>query len=100
MAFKIDTRRKDLVEEFRRNPIGHHSAELQLILNLFRGAPVAEKYVLVATEPHKMWALAQLPARRGEAPRMLNRAFRSQEEAEWEVFKLRWERYTGETLED
>ena len=37
--------RLDLAEEFRRNPYGRHSGELQHILNLFRTGPFAGKYV-------------------------------------------------------
>ena len=100
-GYKIDTTQKHLVEEFRRNPIGLHSPGLQQILNLFRGAPLADKYVLVCTEPHATWMLAQLPAGRGQPLRLHhNRIFHSIEEAEWEVFKLRWQQHTGETLED
>ena len=36
-----------LIEEFKKNPIGHHSAELQVLLNKMRGAPMADKYCLV-----------------------------------------------------
>ena len=47
--------------------------------------------------------LARRPAtdERGQPLRLHhNRIFHSIEEAEWEVFKLRWQQHTGETLED
>ncbi|MEO1192644.1 MAG: hypothetical protein AAFY02_12855 [Pseudomonadota bacterium] len=101
MTYKINPADKHLVEEFKAKPIGHHSQELQRLMNFMRGQPQAEKYVLVCTKPHEEWVLAQLPTRRGHPLKMHhNRVFTSIEEAEWEVFKMRWHHYTGETLED
>ena len=37
--YKIDPGRTDLAEEFRRNPFGPHSAELQKVLNVMRWEP-------------------------------------------------------------
>ena len=101
--YKVNTADKHLVEEFRATPIGHHSPALQKMLNLFRGEAMDGKYVLVCTKPHEEWVLAQLPdpSRRGEPLKMHhNQIFHSIEEAEWEVFKLRWHKYTGEHLND
>ena len=101
--YKINTADKHLVEEFRANPIGHHSPALQKLLNLFRGEDMDGKYVLVCTKPHEEWVLAQFadPSRRGEPLKMhYNQIFQSIEQAEWEVFKLRWHKYTGESLDD
>lgn len=102
-GYKINRANKHLVEEFRAKPIGLHSPDLQKILNVFRGEAIEGKYVLVCTKPHERWVLAQLPspARRGEPLKMHhNQVFHSIEDAEWEVFKLRWHKYTGEHLED
>ena len=63
--YRIDPDRTDLAEEFRANPFGPHSAELQKMLNVMRWEPIEGKYVLVNTVPHREWCLAQLPARRG-----------------------------------
>lgn len=99
--YKLGPADRHLVEEFRKNPIGHHSPALQRVLNVLRGQEPDGKYVLVCTRPHEEFVLAELPARRGQPVRMHhNRIFHSQEEAEWEVFKMRWEQATGETLED
>ena len=51
--YQINPEDKHLVEEFRAKPIGHHSADLQKLLNVFRGAEMAGKYVLVCTKPHE-----------------------------------------------
>ena len=37
--FKIDPSRLDLALEFRRQPFGEHSADLQAVLNAMRSAP-------------------------------------------------------------
>jgi hypothetical protein len=99
-TYRIQPQDKEVIPEFRRAPIGNHSPRLQRILNLFRGAPMADKYVLVCRRPHEEWVLAQLTGKRGEPLRMTNQVFRSIEEAEWHVFKQRWKHYTGEELED
>ncbi len=99
--YKINPEDKHLVEEFKANPIGLHSADLQKLLNVFRGAAMDNKYALLCTKPHEEWVLAQLPAGRGGKLHVHhNRVFHSIEEAEWEIFKMRWKHYTGETLED
>ena len=50
-GYKINPADKHLVEEFRAKPIGLHSPALQSILNVFRGAPIDGKYVLICTKP-------------------------------------------------
>lgn len=99
--YKIKPSDKAVYEEFRRQPFGHHSAQLQKVLNKLRYGPMAGKYVLICTKPHREWMLAQLPDRPGGPLRLHhNRIFHSLDEAEREVFKLRWHEHTGETLAD
>jgi hypothetical protein len=98
--YHIKPEDKQYIEEFKNNPIGHHSPGLQRILTLFRGEPMTGKYVLVCTEPHKEWMLGQLTGVRGERLRMTNQVFTSIDEAEWFVFKQRWAKYVNETLPD
>lgn len=98
--YEIDPERTDLVEEFLRQPFGHHSGELQRVLNVLRGGPVKDRYVLICTKPHREWVLGQLSGVRGEPVRVLaNRVFTSAEDAERAVFKLRWEQKTGRKIE-
>ena len=75
---------KDLpfAREFMETPVGIHSAGLQRILNVFRGEPLAGKYVLVEVQPHVKWQLAQLSGRRGAAIPLLDLFFTDLEEAE------------------
>jgi hypothetical protein len=98
--YKVDPDALHLAQEFKARPIGKHSAELQKVLHLFRGAAQKDKHVLVCTEPHKRWVLGQLTGVRGEPVRLTNHAFDRLEDAEWHVFKLRWKNYTGRDLPD
>ena len=89
----------DLIEEFRRQPIGRHSPELRLLLNNLRRNQKGDPYILVCTKPQAEWKLARKPAGRGSAVRLVpGFVFTSPEEAEWEVFKLLWKESTGERL--
>lgn len=98
----VDPDRLDLVEEFRRRPRGPHGDELQKLLHRMRWAGDSEatgRYILVVTQPGKEWVLGRLPRQRGKPIELLrNRVFASIAEAEWEVFKLRWEALTGRSL--
>ena len=100
MAYKIDARRdREVVDEFRQRPIGHHSPNLHRVLNTLRSGPLAGKYVLVCTKPFKEWVLARHPGERGRPIELLpEHTFTSKEEAEWAVFRLRWHAITGESL--
>ena len=65
--YKVDPEKhRHLADEFRANTVGIHSPELQKVLNVFRGADMAGKYVLVCVKPHKEWMLAQLGEGRGD----------------------------------
>lgn len=96
--FKVSDADRRVIEEFKKCPVGHHSPELQQVLNKFRGAPMADKYCLVTLKPFKKWQLAMTTGDRAQPVKLLDKTFDSIEEAEWHVFKLRWKMYTGETL--
>jgi hypothetical protein len=82
-------------EEFKNNPVGHHSPSLQRILHVFRGEPLKDKYVLVVTKPHREWQLARLSGERGKPLTLVDRFYSCLLEAEWDVFQRRWRDYTG-----
>ena len=98
--YKIDPERDfPFAVEFLDRPVGHHSAGLQRLLNLFRGPPLAGKYVLICTKPHREWQLARLSGRRGQPVSIVEGVvFRNLETAEREIFRLRWKEHTGEEL--
>ena len=89
-----------LIEEFRKNPIGHHSPDLQTLLNQMRGAEMKDKYCLVVLKPNREWQLAKTTGEPGKPPKLLKEKFTSLADAEWYVFKKRWKAMTGETLRD
>ena len=92
---------KDLpfAREFMETPVGRHSAGLQHILNVFRGEPLAGKYVLVEVEQHAKWRLARLTGVRGEPIPLLDQYFTDLTDAERAVFRLRWKEHTGQDLD-
>ncbi len=97
---EIDTSRTDLVEEFRRTPVGRHSADLRYLLNRMRTAPELPNYVLVCTKPQREWLLATKETGRGTPAEIdQGHVFTDPNEAEWEVFKLRWQALTGEAID-
>lgn len=99
LAYKVDPSRTDLALEFKRRPYGRHSDELQRVLNLFRSDPLPGNYCVVCTKPHREWALARFRQTSREPVDLLGPTFGSLAEAEWAVFKLRWQTHTGQALE-
>ena len=89
-----------LIEEFRKSPIGHHSPDLQRLLNRLRGAPMADKFCLVVVKPNREWQLAKTSGVRGQPIKKLEQRFTSMADAEWYVFRQRWKALTGETLHE
>ena len=90
----------ELVAEFWRCPVGHHSPNLQALLNVLRNEPLAGKYVLICRKPHREWILARHSGARGRPPVPVpGYVFTDIEEAERTVFRLRWKRLTGEELD-
>ena len=97
--FKVDPDDLSIAREFRRQPYGYHSRNLQGVLDLFRGGPAEGKWVMVCRKPWREWVLAQLPGKRG-APLILHEdaVFTDRESAEWEIFRRRWRDHTGRDL--
>ena len=99
MTFRVTSDRTDLAAEFKAKPYGHHSPDLEAALDQLRVVNPNGKFILVCTLPGREWTLAYLA---GEPPRahlQTDFVFTSLEQAEWAVFKLRWEHLTGGVLE-
>lgn len=91
----------ELAWAFKANPWGPHEPALQRLVDRMRWEPIAGKHVLVCTKPHTEWALARLPDRRGDAVEFIaGEIFSSLEDAEWAVFKRRWETMTGSAIDE
>jgi hypothetical protein len=98
--FRIDPSRRDLAAEFKAKPFGPHSGELQRVLNLMRSQPLPGRHALLTLVPHREWALIRLgEARSGQIELVEGVRYHSPEQAEWDVFKRRWQALTGETLD-
>ena len=98
--YEIDPKMTHLAAEYRANPRGRHSPDLQRVLNVMRGAQAAGKHILILDKKRNGYVIAQLGCERG-APviRTDTRVFEKATDAEWEVFKLRWRQYTGQDLD-
>lgn len=97
-VYRVGEHDRRVVDEFFRQPVGHHSPELQRVLNVFRSQPLRGKYVLVCTVPHREWRLARLSGERGKPVTLLDDVFTDLVEAEREVFRRRWKQHTGSDL--
>jgi hypothetical protein len=86
------------IEEFRCKPVGQHSAFLQQRINIMRGEAVEGKYILLCTKPHKEWVLAQMNGRAKPLTIHSNVVFHDIIEAEYEIFRRRWERHFGQKI--
>ncbi len=97
-SFMPSSRDKELIAEFKQNPIGHHSPDLQRLLNRFRGVPMKDKFCLLVIKPNRLWQLAKTSGVTGKQVKKLPQTFTNQSDAEWYVFRKRWKSLTGETL--
>lgn len=98
MPYKVTEKDLYVVDEFMEKPIGHHSPDLQRVLNTLRGVDVKDKHCLICTKPGREWRLAQLSGVRGKPVKLLNKTFTNIDDAERYVFRLRWKQHTGKAL--
>lgn len=97
--YEIDPSRMDLVEEFRNNPGGPYSTELDHVVKRLRVMPMADRHILVCTKRGVEWTLAKMPSVRGAKLELYeDQVFDDYYEGTWEVFKRRWETVTGVSL--
>jgi branched-chain amino acid transport system permease protein len=93
-------KREALIEEHRQNPIGRpgkagkpavqHSDDLARVIDKFRRAPMAGKYVRICVVPHKAYAIGVLSGVRGKPVKMLdNQTYDSEEACEHAIFLRR-----------
>ena len=77
-----------------------HSEPLKRLLERFRGVAVAHKHVLVELSHYGPWQAARLGDARRSRRTHRGRVFDRIEDAEWFVFKARWEQHFGQALQD
>ncbi len=81
----------ELIEEHRRDPLGHHSDELARVLNYFRRGEMADKYVIHRMVPaEEKFRVMAVSGQRGMPPRVIDdREYHDIKEAYHAVFLLR-----------
>jgi hypothetical protein len=98
LASPVDPDCSDLVEEFRRSPLGPYSERLQLLLWRLRAQQPAGRYVLRQTNSSR-WQVLRLAAERRPSWELIDTPeLATIEECEWAVFALRWRDHTGQVL--
>ena len=98
--FQLTADRLDLAREFQQNLYGVKSPELQAALDRLRLVNPNGKMILVCTKPNREWVVAELRGSPLRAHRREDFVFDSLEDAEWAIFKLRWNHLTGGSLDD
>jgi len=84
-----------LAQEFRASPHGRHSVDLQRVLNRMRSEPFAGHYVLIQETKEVPYRLARLGPTPADPISYTGDTFVTLEDAEWAVFKLRWQTLFG-----
>ncbi len=98
-SYRLDPARTDLAREFRASIRGPWSKELQQLVHRMRWGAWQGRWVIYVLEPGRRWALARMPAERGQKVQILHdTVFDSLDDAEWHVFQLRWQAITGSAL--
>jgi hypothetical protein len=93
-------KRAKLIEEHRNNPVGkpgkagkpavQHSDDLARVIDKFRRAPQAGKYVRICVVPHKEYAIGVLSGVRGKPVKVLeNKTYKSEDDCEHAIFVRR-----------
>lgn len=94
-----ETSRRRLIAEHKANPVGtpprngrppiEHSKDLRTVLDKFRRAPMAGKYVTVCKRLHEDYRIGICSGVRGEPVRILDESFSSEEASEHGIFLMR-----------
>jgi N,N-dimethylformamidase len=96
---RIDPSRHDLAQEFKHNPTGPHSPELQKLLKLLRWEPLADRFVVVRPRQEGPWYLARTTGPKGHPLEIFtSHGYATLAQAHWALFRKRWEQHTGQML--
>lgn len=88
-----------LAREFMANPIGKHTIKLERLLLRFRNRPVRGRLVVIWRKPHEEWVIGRLSGKRGAPIELVDEAiYRSAEDANRQIFRLRWQEEFGKEL--
>jgi branched-chain amino acid transport system permease protein len=80
----------ELIAEHACKPLGQHSDALERVLNYFRRAPQASKYIGVCMQPWAEWRIGVLSGVRGVPPTILeDQRFTSEPDLQHGIFLRR-----------
>src|SRR5499426_2214255 len=96
---RVDPSRLDLAREYKSNPAGPHSPELQKLLKLLRWEPLAGRFVVVQPRRDGPWYLARTTGPKGHPLEIFYaHGYMTLAAAHWALFRKRWEQHTGQGL--
>ena len=98
--YALDPDRLDLAREFRQQPLGPHSPDLQRLLKVMRWDSVTDRFIVVQRVRGGPWSVARATGPKGSPIEFFDPGFySSSQDAWWEIFRRRWQRHTGVPLE-
>jgi hypothetical protein len=98
LNFPVDGSRRDLVEEFRRRPLGPHGVDLTQLLWQMRSQTPHGRYVARELAGGGWQVIRLTVGRRPRWEPVPEAKYDSREELEWGIFALRWRDQTGQEL--
>ncbi|HVL58770.1 MAG TPA: hypothetical protein VM491_19905 [Burkholderiaceae bacterium] len=90
-----DPRQRELIERFRRNPLGPYDAELTAFLLPLRNLPAPGKHALMRLPGERAWTVVRLGGRDRPVELAGSERWESRADAEWAVFRARWQALHG-----
>jgi hypothetical protein len=88
----------NLACEYRANPGGRHSADLQALLNRMRTIHFEGRVLVLSSDCGRRYELVMVHGDR-RVTRLDDGVFPTPAEAEWRLFELRWEHLFGAKLQ-
>lgn len=85
---------RDLIRRFHRQPLGPYDPELQAFLLPLRNLPASGKHALMRLPARQAWTLVRLGGR-GRPVQILGGCWTSTADAEWALFRARWQALRG-----
>ncbi|MGE0314250.1 MAG: hypothetical protein AB7P21_21770 [Lautropia sp.] len=89
-----DDRERALIRRFRQAPLGPYDVELEAFLRPLRNLPAAGKHALMRLPREGGWTLVRLGGRE-RAVEPIGGRWVSRADAEWAVFRARWQEVRG-----
>ncbi len=93
-AAQARARQRVLIRRLRERPMGPYDAELQALLLPLRNVPAAGKHALMRLPTRGGWTLVRLGGR-GLPVDIVGGHWTSRADAEWAVFRARWQALHG-----